>query len=546
MVRSRIVSGIGSTLCAVAFATGTLVSGSAQADAPATRALPFLPTHFPGDLPTPLAGGGGSPKLVNMGGPVIENIQAVAVFWGAASSTAQTFAKGFLPAAVNSAYIDQLSEYNTSTQKIARGTYLSAVSITPTTATGNSIDDTQIGPELAGQITSGVLPKPTYGKAGFSNTLYVVFFAPGISITQGGHGSCVSGGFCGYHSDGSYNGKPFPYAVIPDMGAGSGCDQGCGSGAEADCLGGTTSHEMSEAITDMDVGDNNVAWYDNTNGEIGDICAAPLAGATNSGMTGTLVGYTFQYEWSNMNNKCELTNPSIGPQGGGGCTSNTGCSAPTPVCITSSGTCVQCAANTDCSGATPICDTTAHTCRACTADADCSAPTPVCATGTSDPNAGKCVQCTTNSQCTTTAPICKSDACGGCTSNADCTDPTNNTCNTGTGACGPAPASSGSSSGGNNGGSSGGNNGGSSGGNNGGSSGGNNGGSSGGNNGGDGGSGNNNNGGSGAFADNGSSSAGCGCAEAGAPATSGLGVVGVLFGLAVAVGRGKRTRKNRA
>ena len=285
MVRSRIFKGTTSTrlaIAAVAFAAGTLVSSSAHADAPAGRRLPFLPTHFPGDPPKPFAGG---PKLVNNGGPVIESIEAVAVFWGATSSTAKTFAQGFLPAAVSSAYVDALSEYNTSTQKITRGTYLKAVAITPS-ASGNSIDDSQIGPELAKQITSGVLPKPTYGKAGSANTLYVIFFAPGISITQGGSGSCVSGGFCGYHSDGTFGGKPFPYAVIPDMGAGSGCDQGCGSGAEADALGGTTSHEMAEAITDMDVGDNNVAWYDNTNGEIGDICAQQTTGVTGSGMTG--------------------------------------------------------------------------------------------------------------------------------------------------------------------------------------------------------------------------------------------------------------------
>src|SRR5690606_19576190 len=55
------------------------------------------------------------------------------------------------------------------------------------------------------------------------------------------------------------------------------------------------------------------------------------------------------------------------------CTSSTECAAPTPVCDTTTGTCVQCLAPDDtaaCTGTTPVCDDN-HTCRACEAHSEC-------------------------------------------------------------------------------------------------------------------------------------------------------------------------------
>ena len=52
------------------------------------------------------------------------------------------------------------------------------------------------------------------------------------------------------------------------------------------------SHEVAEAITDPVPG---TGWYDDQNGEIGDICAWQLA---------PLDGYTVQQEWSNTAGTC--------------------------------------------------------------------------------------------------------------------------------------------------------------------------------------------------------------------------------------------------
>ncbi len=55
---------------------------------------------------------------------------------------------------------------------------------------------------------------------------------------------------------------------------------------------GTSSHEFCEAVTDPVPGSG---WYDQVNGEIGDICAWHFK---------KIAGYTVQMEWSNAQNKC--------------------------------------------------------------------------------------------------------------------------------------------------------------------------------------------------------------------------------------------------
>jgi len=76
--------------------------------------------------------------------------------------------------------------------------------------------------------------------------------------------------------------------------------------------------------------------------------------------------------------------PGPGSEGGGGaCTSNDQCAAPTPVCDTAGGTCVECLQADQCP-AGETCDTSSHTCRACSVDADCASD--VC-----DTEVGTCV-----------------------------------------------------------------------------------------------------------------------------------------------------------
>jgi hypothetical protein len=141
-----------------------------------------------------------------------------------------------------------------------------------------SISDSAIQSFLQHQLTTnGNLPTPT------PNALYFIFLPPGVRVSAFGGVSCQA--FCGYHD--AIQNQIF-YAVMPFPGC-SGCRGGI-SVFEALTL--TTSHELSEAITDSIPGQG---WYDDSNGEIGDICA----------WQSKAVGqYTVQMEWSNKLGRC--------------------------------------------------------------------------------------------------------------------------------------------------------------------------------------------------------------------------------------------------
>ena len=265
--------------------------------------------------------------LTYYGGRVVSNMQVVQVLYGSGSYLPQvagttspnmgTFYQGVL----NSPYADMFSEYNTpasggTNQSIGRGSFLRRVQITPSAAnSGSTISDSQIQTELANQINAGVLPQPTRDAAGNNNTYYAFFFPPGVSITQGTSSSCVGGGFCAYHgtiSNAGGNGEVY-YGVHPDMQAGSGCATGCGGSTVFNNYTSVASHEMSETITDCEVGIAGpiaapLAWYDSTNGENGDICNAQQGQMTGSDG----VSYTVQKEFSNAANDCILSRAVVG------------------------------------------------------------------------------------------------------------------------------------------------------------------------------------------------------------------------------------------
>ena len=245
-------------------------------------------------------------QLTYYGGPVVSDMRSVDVSYGPDSyvaaghpgaGTMAAFTGQFLGSGVN----DWLAEYGTSKaggthQTIGRGTYGGTITITPAPADdGSVVTDAQVQAELNAQITAGVLPVPD------ANTSYTVFFPLGQRICQGGSCSLVAGGFCAYHGTFLRNGSAVTYQVMPDLTGTTGC-------GNSNDLGNTTSvlsHELTETITDPNVGLATVVgpplgWYDTTNGEIGDICNA---------QQGTFVGtdavtYTVQAEFSDVRNDC--------------------------------------------------------------------------------------------------------------------------------------------------------------------------------------------------------------------------------------------------
>ena len=252
--------------------------------------------------------------LTYYGGPVISNVQVRLVLWG--PNTNPILAAnlpGFYTGITNSIFFDMFSEYATNitpagggsgtNQSIGRGSYIGATTISPSTSS-TSLTDPQIQSELVAQINAGNIPAPAYDLAGNVNTEYMIYFPHGTTISSGGSPSCAAGGFCAYHGTIVFNGKFMPYSVIPDFGPGSGCDTGCGTGTQIQNVESASSHELIETVTDIAVGVATVvapplAWYDGTNGEIGDICNAKQSIISTPGGT-----YTVQQEFSNAASNC--------------------------------------------------------------------------------------------------------------------------------------------------------------------------------------------------------------------------------------------------
>jgi hypothetical protein len=248
-----------------------------------------------------------SAKLTYYGGKVIQKVKVVKVQYGTGTyqsfitATGASSLAGFYSAVTASNYFTWLSEYNTTTPKqtIGTGTYAGSYAITPSSTRNKAtITDANIQAEISAQITAGKLPAPD------NNTLYMIDFPKGKTISQGGSKSCQAGGFCAYHGTFKRNSQNVYYGVLPDMSSGSGCDTGCGSGSAFANQTSVASHEMIEAVTDAEVGLATVvgaplAWYDSANGEIGDICNAQQGTITSGGAT-----YTVQKEWSNASKAC--------------------------------------------------------------------------------------------------------------------------------------------------------------------------------------------------------------------------------------------------
>ncbi len=247
--------------------------------------------------------------LTYYGGPVLTGIKSVDVLWG--SGSYQPFVSGTYMAQFTNQYLgsgvmDWLTEYNTPAsggtgQAIGRGSNVGHVTITPS-VTSATIQDTQIPTELHNQIAAGHLPAPD------DNTSYAIFFPQGKTICQGGSCSGEAGGFCAYHGTFTYGSVVATYQVMPDNQAGSGDATGCGNGTPMANETSVFSHELVETITDPQVGfavsnAPPLAWYDATNGEIGDICNE-LQG-TFTGSDGA--SYVSQKMFSNTVGDCVTT-----------------------------------------------------------------------------------------------------------------------------------------------------------------------------------------------------------------------------------------------
>jgi hypothetical protein len=219
-------------------------------------------------------------QLTYRGGPLLPAVQVFTLFWGTAWAGLQAALvqqiNEFFDFVLTSSLLDQLGEYSVAGMSIVHGSRTGAVILS--TDPPGTIADADIQALVQQEISNdSAVPQPT------PNSLYFVFLPPGVTISLDGGTSCSN--FCGYHSD--VNAQIF-YAVMPYPDC-AGCT---GALSVADALTSTSSHELCEAITDPVPGQG---WYDDQNGEIGDICAW---------QTKQLGAYTVQLEWSNKAGRC--------------------------------------------------------------------------------------------------------------------------------------------------------------------------------------------------------------------------------------------------
>jgi hypothetical protein len=245
----------------------------------------IVPLHLPSELYRPSAGIAAAPaaQLTYRGGPLLDSVRVFTIFWGQAWQTSPNSdlanqLNQFFGFVVSSSLVEQLAEYSVPGHTIGHGSYIGTAAITQPTLS-HSVTDAAIQNTLEQEIKSNSsVPKPD------ANTLYFIYLPPGTAVVQGGSRSCQA--FCGYHDT---FGSGIYYAVMPFPNC-AGC---LGGMAKLDALTSTSSHELCEAITDPVPGRG---WYDDTHGEIGDICAW---------QTKKLGSYTVQMEWSNKDANCK-------------------------------------------------------------------------------------------------------------------------------------------------------------------------------------------------------------------------------------------------
>jgi hypothetical protein len=307
-------------VCFLASATAVWPQRSTQQMRPA-RPIHIVPRTVGPEALKPVGSTPQTPavQLNYYGGPVVSNLQVVVVLWGSGVSTVVTNGiEDFFKSMINSSYFDLLSEYSTygppigggtgTNQSIGRGTFGGLLTIAPSicNAPPCTITDAQLQTELLSQITAANLPPPELDSSGNVNTLYMIYFPPGVTIQLENFNSCVE--FCAYHgtTTSTFNSKSLAYGVMPDFGPTSMCTRGCGTGTEFENITSISSHEMAETVTDYDAELATpyfppLAWIDPVygTGEIGDICNHIETTVTTPGGI-----YTVQQLWSNQLNAC--------------------------------------------------------------------------------------------------------------------------------------------------------------------------------------------------------------------------------------------------
>lgn len=238
------------------------------------------------------------PLITAHGGPVLQNIELVPVYFGTDPLRAEL--EKFNTWIVGSDYWKTVgADYG-----VLAGTRLPAVDFD--NAPSSPISDLQIASWLDAQIADGSLPKPS------SQTVFALFYQADTTITTDGLPSCSV--FAGLHRAASIANAVFTgevaFVIIPRC--------SFSPGDELMIATNVASHEYLEAATDpfrnsnptwrMDNGVGPLeAWHMLTGDEVADLCECQSYDFID--------GFTVQNIWSNSaaqagNNPCQPSDPT--------------------------------------------------------------------------------------------------------------------------------------------------------------------------------------------------------------------------------------------
>ena len=234
-----------------------------------------------------------TPHLQYFGGKLLKSPQFIGVYPGSywsteAGASDRAYIDKAAPVISQGRYTNLWREYGA-----GRGKYRGSVQIDSQSNQSNYTD------KSIQQMLKRGLQTRAIQSAG-AESVYTVFLPKGSVLQL--EDITSRDGLGGYHS--SYlnkDKKPVYYSVIVYSEGENGIPF---SEASRDNITIATSHEWSEVVTDPDISNGRLGWYDNQYGEVADI---PLSmGMPLEKVWGRIDGVALQKNWSNRDHRVEL------------------------------------------------------------------------------------------------------------------------------------------------------------------------------------------------------------------------------------------------
>ncbi len=227
------------------------------------------------------------PHLTYRGGKILKKPSFYSIYlgdyWSTKKGTAERAANDkAAKSIVSGPYTDLWKEYGSGPGKFTGSTIMSDKKL------GRSIHDSYFKDGIPDLVKNLSIPKPD------GETVYTFFLPPGAILFAPSDDANSLNGLGGYHSSVDVGSKRAYYAAIVYSKGTNGIEF---TGKPLDNISIAASHEWTEAVTDPDVNNGKLGWYDDLYGEVADI---PITmGMPIKEVYEKVGSYSVQKEWSN-------------------------------------------------------------------------------------------------------------------------------------------------------------------------------------------------------------------------------------------------------